>query len=154
MIMPEWSYSRRNRSCHIRNVLFTLFLHYCWGPFTFLLGSIGISRLPISELPWIHEFLHILTNSKTSMRSIVLTRPRLFSIYRFDAAPTVLSWHDSCLLAPPRKAICIGLDAQCLSPLRSTQRFPWVGGAIIKSPKIFFCLFGFLSLGIPRYILR
>ena len=29
-----------------------------------------------------------------------------------------------------------------------------VAGAIIKSPKIFVCHFGFLSLGIPRYILR
>jgi hypothetical protein len=29
-----------------------------------------------------------------------------------------------------------------------------LGGPIIKSPKIIFSLFGFLSLGIPRYILR
>jgi hypothetical protein len=29
-----------------------------------------------------------------------------------------------------------------------------VGGAMIKSPKIFYCPFGFFSLGIPRYILR
>jgi hypothetical protein len=27
-----------------------------------------------------------------------------------------------------------------------------VGGAMIKSPKIFYCPFGFFSLGIPRYI--
>ena len=29
-----------------------------------------------------------------------------------------------------------------------------LGGAMIKSPKIFYCPFGFFSLGIPRYILR
>jgi hypothetical protein len=29
-----------------------------------------------------------------------------------------------------------------------------VGEVMIKTPKIFFCSLGFLSLGIPRYILR
>ncbi len=34
------------------------------------------------------------------------------------------------------------------------ERGPQLGEVMIKTPKIFFCPLGFLSLGIPRYILR